>query len=105
MAKAVALQLVVADFADELGPNRVPVELLALRPPTLPARDPLVAQEPRRPQLRQLGLDLLPHRRRHRRAMPHEVELPVAAPQAEEQCRDPTLLLLAVPVADDHAVG
>ena len=56
-------------------------------------RDALVADESRRAHLRQLRLDLLAHRRRHRRAVADEVELALVAVQPEQQRRDPTLRL------------
>ena len=83
------------------GSSRAP----SLRPAALPAGDPLVADEPRLAQLRQLLLDLLPHRRRQPGAVADEVELAVLAVQPEEQRRDPALRLLAVAEPDDHAVG
>src|SRR5206468_3354995 len=77
----------------------------ALCPAALPAGNPLVADEPRRAQLRQLLLDLLPQPGREPRAVADEVELPVLVVHPEQQRRDPALRLLAVVEADDHAVG
>ena len=105
MPEAVALELVVAHLDDELRPDGIPVELPALRPAALAAGDPLVAQLPLRDHLRQLLLQLSPHRCRKAGAVAHEVELALVAVEPEQQRRDPPVRFVAPAKADDHAVG
>src|SRR5437667_50739 len=102
--EAVLLQLVVAHLADELRLDRVPVELLAPRPAALASRDSVAADRTGRPQLRQLLLELAPHRRRKAGAVADEVEPALSVVEAEQERRDPTLGLVAPAEADDHAV-
>src|SRR5205807_3223528 len=61
--EAVLLQLVVADFADQLRLDGVPIELLATRPAALTARDSVAADRTGSPQLGQLLLELAANRR------------------------------------------
>ena len=105
MPEAVALELVVAHLDHELRLDRVPVELLALRPAALAARDALVAQVASALELRQRFLELAPDVSREARAVADEVELAVVAVETEQQRRDPALTLVAPAEADDHAVG
>ena len=61
MPEAVLLELVEVDLADELRANRIPVELLAARPPALAAGRALRRDEAglyqRREQFLELPLD------------------------------------------------
>ena len=79
VAEPVALHLVVADLAHELGAERRPGLLLGPRPPRRPAGSPSLAE-----RLRLHVLVLLQHPAqtlafggRERRCVPHEVEHPV----------------------------
>ena len=102
MPEAVLLELVVANLADELGPHRVPVELLPfdqrLWPPGM--RASLILPGACIFEHLELAADS-----RREADVADEIDLPVLAVQAEEQRRDPAFGLLAPAEADDHAVG
>src|SRR5581483_3854214 len=103
--EAVLLELVVANFADELRLDRVPVELLAAGPAALAARHAVAADRAGRAQLRQLRLELAAHVGRKARAVADEFEAALVAVEPEQQRRDPSFGLVAPAEADDHTVG
>src|SRR5215218_1942176 len=103
--EAVLLQLVEADLADELRSHRVPVELLATGPATLPARDAVAADVTLLPERREHLVELPPHRGREPRRVADEVEAVLVVVEAEQDRRDLPLDLLAPAKANDHAIG
>ena len=117
MAEAIALQVVVLHFAHSLDAQRLPGEVLARAPATLPAGHaaaPRIGLRPRAPgvllqrvlaQRLELPHELLAHGHRERRGHADVLQLAAVIVEAEEQRADRVLTCLVPAEASHDAVG